>query len=117
MAQCCQSVMDTLMDTCWEQAVKQSTFTNRADNTKYLVGAGSYLVNVLLLLLWAGRLNAVPGQVVVGGHGLIGVVAGLHAQEPGLVLQALGLPLELLQLGPLLLILQPRPVEQRLASH
>ena len=31
-------------------------------------------------------LDAVPGQVVVGGDGLVGGVAALHAQEPGLVL-------------------------------
>ena len=43
-------------------------------------------MNALLPLLQAGGLDAVPGQVVVGGHGLVGVVAALHAQEPCLVL-------------------------------
>ena len=86
MAQCCQSMVDTLLDTCWEQVVKQSTYTDREDHRKYSVGAGSHLVNALLSLLRAGCLDAVPGQVVVGGHGLVGVVAALHAHESCFVL-------------------------------
>ena len=83
MAQCCQSDGDTLLDTCWEQAVKQSTYTDR--QIKNMIQTDPYLMNVLLLLLRAGRLDAVPGQVVVRGQGGVGVVAGLHAEEPWLV--------------------------------
>ena len=44
----------------------------------------------MVTVVRTGGLAAVPGQVVVGGHHLVGGVALLHAQEPGLVLPVLG---------------------------
>ena len=49
-----------------------------------------YLVNICMVVMRTGCLDAVPGKVVVGGHDLVGGEALLHAQEPGLVLPVLG---------------------------